>query len=173
MTCGVSIRDLPNIFRDLDIQEVYGVSVDNEEIETVVTKSGSSVESWIEWIYNEYDDDYVNHPTVGLDVYWKPSFGTHRNPVAILQLCVDRRCLIFQIIHADEVPECLDEFVKDTNYRFVGVGIQSDVDKLGSDYNLCVEKVFDLRDLAAEKYGRKDLKNDGLMKLSDFLLDIG
>ncbi|KAI3962413.1 hypothetical protein MKW98_010964 [Papaver atlanticum] len=171
MATRVSIRDLPNPFPETE--EVYGVTVGNEEIRTVVTKNDSTVESWIEWISNEYDDDYINHPIVGLDVEWKPPFGPHRNPVATLQLCVDRRCLIFQIIHADGVPESLDGFLRDTNYRFVGVGIQSDVDKLGSDYNICVENVFDLRDLAAEKYGRKDLKNAGLMGLAGVVLGRG
>ncbi|RZC73316.1 hypothetical protein C5167_048793 [Papaver somniferum] len=164
MIIRVSIRDLPNPFPETE--EVYGVTISNEEIRTVVTKEDSAIESWIEWISNEYDDDYINYPIVGLDVEWKPPFGPHPNHIATLQLCVDRRCLIFQIIHADGVPESIDGFLKDTNYRFVGVGIQSDVDKLGSDYNICVENVFDLRNLAAEKYGRKDLKNAGLMGLA-------
>ncbi|KAI3962414.1 hypothetical protein MKW98_010965 [Papaver atlanticum] len=147
MAVQVSIRDLSNHYPDT--QEVYGVTVDNEEIRTVVTKNASAVDYWIERIYTDYND-FSNHLIVGLDVEWRPAYGRYSNPVATLQLCVGH-----------------------PYSRFVGVGIQSDVDKLGGDYNTCVQNVVDLRYLAADMYGRKDLKNAGLMGLARVVLGCG
>ncbi|KAI3900630.1 hypothetical protein MKW92_031199 [Papaver armeniacum] len=153
MAVQVSICALPD--RNTATQEVYGVTVDNEEIYTIVTKNASTV-PLVERMYN----DYMEHFIVGLDVEWKPPFGRHSNRLATIQLCVDGcRCLIFQIINADKIPYSLHTFLRDTRFKFVGVGIQSDVDKLKGDYDLCVNNFADLAYLAADKYGSKQLKN--------------
>ncbi|KAI3883273.1 hypothetical protein MKX03_020561 [Papaver bracteatum] len=170
MAVHVSIRDLFNPFPNTE--EVYSVTFDNEEIRTVVTKNASAVDYWIERIYSDYSD-FLNHLIVGLDVEWRPPFGRHTNPAATLQLCVGRRCLIFQIIHADEIPESLHGFLSDPDFRFVGVGIQGDVDKLGGEYNICVQNFVNLGHLAADKYGSKQLKNAGLMGLAGLVLGCG
>ncbi|KAI3933529.1 hypothetical protein MKW92_033689 [Papaver armeniacum] len=167
MAIEVFIRDLPNHYPDT--QQVYSVTVDNEHVYTVVTKSASAVEHWIERIYSDYND-FLHNLVVGLDVEWNPFYY---NRVATLQLCVGRRCLIFQMIHADEIPESLHGFLSNPKFTFVGVNIQSDVDRLGGDYNTCVQSVVDLRYLAADMYGRKDLKNAGLMGLARVVLGCG
>jgi hypothetical protein len=64
----------------------------------------------------------VARERVGLDVEWRPSFSGAYSKTAIHQLCVGRRCLIFQLLHADYVPNTLDEFLSDPDYTFVGVG---------------------------------------------------
>lgn len=51
------------------------------------------------------------------------------------------------------------------SFTFVGVGIESDVEKLIEDYNLSVGKMVDLRVLASEVYGVKELKNSGIKDL--------
>ncbi|KAI3933527.1 hypothetical protein MKW92_033687 [Papaver armeniacum] len=172
MTIEVSIHGLPN--RYPDTQEVYSVTVGDEEIRTVVTKNAATVDYWIERIYSDYNY-YLNHLIVGLDVEWRPAYGIglYRYPVATLQLCVGRRCLIFQILHADEIPESLLVFLSNPYFKFVGVGIRSDVEKLGCDYDISVQSVVDLGNLAAEKYGSKQLKNVGLMGLAGLVLGCG
>ncbi|KAI3962412.1 hypothetical protein MKW98_010963 [Papaver atlanticum] len=172
MAVQVSIRDLPNYYPDT--QEVYSVTVGDEEIRTVVTKNASTVDHWIERVYSDYNY-YLNHLIVGLDVEWRPAYGIglYRYHVATLQLCVGRRCLIFQMIHADEIPESLRGFLSNPYFRFVGVGIQSDVDKLGCDYNIGVMNAFDIGNLAAVKYGNKGFKNVGLMGLAEVVLGCG
>ncbi|KAI3962411.1 hypothetical protein MKW98_010962 [Papaver atlanticum] len=77
------------------------------------------------------------------------------------------------MIHADEIPESLHGFLSNPYFRFVGVGIQSDVDKLGCDYNIGVMNTFDLGNLAAVKYGNKGFKNVGLMGLAEVVLGCG
>ncbi|MQM14099.1 hypothetical protein Taro_047028 [Colocasia esculenta] len=68
---------------------------------------------------------------VGLDVEWRPSFGHGvDNPPAILQLYVGRCCLIFQILHADYLPDWLADLLKDERFTFMGVGIDEDADNL-------------------------------------------
>ncbi|GKE49438.1 Werner syndrome-like exonuclease [Tanacetum coccineum] len=63
------------------------------------------------------------------------------------------------------VPKSLKDFLSNTSYTFVGVGIESDVEKLIGDYNLSVGKMLDLRVLASEVYGVKELKNSGIKDL--------
>jgi hypothetical protein len=57
-----------------------------------------------------------------MDVEWRPSFSGAYSKTTIHQLCVGRRYLIFQLLHADYVPNTLDEFLSDPDYTFVGVG---------------------------------------------------
>ncbi|PWA43316.1 ribonuclease H-like domain-containing protein [Artemisia annua] len=45
-------------------------------------------------------------------------------------------------------------------------GIENDVEKLIDDYNLSVGKMVDVRLLASEVYGLKELKNSGIKDLS-------
>ncbi|KAI3962416.1 hypothetical protein MKW98_010967 [Papaver atlanticum] len=105
---------------------------------------------------------------------WKPTSGPSSNQVATLQLCIGRTCLIFQMIHADKIPRSLRDFLSDSNYKFVGVGVQSDVDKLKGDYKTCVVNVVDVWDLAADKYGSNEVnKSVGLMKLAEVVLGCG
>ncbi|KAK7820877.1 uncharacterized protein LOC111985631 [Quercus suber] len=88
------------------------------------------------------------------------------DPVATLQLCVGRRCLIFQLIYATHFPNSLIEFLGNEDFTFVGVGIESDVEKLLDDYDLKVGNVVDLRGLAVDRLGNRDLKNAGLKGLA-------
>ncbi|KAI3900629.1 hypothetical protein MKW92_031198 [Papaver armeniacum] len=163
----VSIRDLPS---PNSTTEVYAVTVDNEEIRTVVTKNASIVDHWVDSIYDEY---YGILGIVGLDVEWNSASGPSSR-VATLQLCIGRTCLIFQMIHADKIPRSLRDFLSDPNYKFVGVGVQDDVDKLKSDYKTYVVNVVDVRDLAAGKYGSKEVNQSvGLMKLAEVVLGCG
>jgi ribonuclease D len=101
---------------------------------------------------------------VGLDVEWRPSpsRGVALGPVALLQLCVGRRCLVFQILRADYVPDSLFDFFADGRFTFVGVGIGGDARKLGAHYGLEVHNTVDLRYLAADALGKPALRRTGL-----------
>lgn len=48
----------------------------------------------------------------------------------------------------------------------MGVGIEEDVEKLICDYDLCVKKFVDLRDLAAEKMGDREVRKLGIKGLA-------
>ncbi|KAJ3684947.1 hypothetical protein LUZ61_014111 [Rhynchospora tenuis] len=114
-------------------------------------------------------DNICTPPVVGFDVEWRSNglYGNREeNPVAVLQLCVGRSCLIFQLLHCDFIPDTLCNFLRNGRYRFVGVGVREDAQKLlrwyGLDVGSCVD---DLRDLAAKKTGRLHMKQWGLQRL--------
>jgi hypothetical protein len=86
-------------------------------------------------------------------------------------LCVGRRCLIFQLLHADYVPNTLDEFLSDPDYTFVGVGMAADVEQLENDYDLEVANAEDLAELTAKEMGRPDLRNAGLQGIARAVMD--
>ncbi|GFP83807.1 werner syndrome-like exonuclease, partial [Phtheirospermum japonicum] len=96
---------------------------------------------------------------------------SHQQPAATLQLCVDRRCLIFQLIHAPSIPKSLVDFLANPNHTFVGIGIDQDLEKLEEDYEFGFRtNTVDLRGLAADKYGQPELKRAGLKGLAGVVL---
>ncbi|KAL6845344.1 hypothetical protein ACP4OV_024839 [Aristida adscensionis] len=141
--------------------DVIEVEFANHTISATVTTSGEAVERWlaeVRAVHRRRLGDLV----VGLDVEWRPSYRSDQNPVATLQLCVGRRCLIFQLLHADYVPAALAEFLGEPAFRFVGVGVDADVERLLEDHELRVANAVDLRGLAAEGMQSSELRQAGL-----------
>jgi ribonuclease D len=143
---------------------VMYVAFEGHEIKTTVTSSGTAVKRWLREIRYMYR--WVYHKLiVGMDVEWRPSYSRVQNPVALLQLCVGSRCLIFQLLHADYFPEDLVRFLDDPRFRFVGVGVREDADRLSDNHGLPVATTVDLRGLAADGMDRPDLRLAGLEAL--------
>ncbi|KAF0895452.1 hypothetical protein E2562_012458 [Oryza meyeriana var. granulata] len=143
----------------------YTVAFDDNIIDTTLTASGEEVEDWLDEIARIHRSR-LDHLIVGLDVEWRPViFFCVPGPVAVLQICVGRLCLIFQILHADYVPDQLGDFLADDRFTFVGVGIHDDVAKLKEHYGLEVENAMDLRNLAAQTLGKPALRSTGLQGL--------
>ncbi|KQK09032.1 Werner Syndrome-like exonuclease [Brachypodium distachyon] len=140
---------------------VTDVTFEENVIITTVTSSGVAVEGWLREIRS-----FLGDLVVGLDVEWRPSRCSSQNPVALLQLCVGHRCLIFQLLHADFVPPALSEFLADLNVRFVGVGVQDDVERLSDDHELNVANAKDLRELAADGFHMPELRQAGLQAIA-------
>lgn len=142
-------------------------------IQTTVTSSPAVVDKWVSRTYDIHRRRlHLPGLVVGLDVEWRPYFPptTRRNPVATLQLCIGRRCLIVQILHAQSVPASLARFLADPCFVYVGVGVQEDVDKLFHDYNLRVRRSVDLAAAAAATYQVEGYKHRGLKRLAKELL---
>ncbi|XP_004136771.1 Werner Syndrome-like exonuclease [Cucumis sativus] len=159
-TLTISDRQIP-----LNSHDYYDITFDDDEILTLVTASPSMVDMWISEILRIHRRR-LHRLVVGLDVEWRPNFDRHfRNPVATLQLCVGRRCLIFQLIHASETPQSLIDFLEDDTFTFVGVGIDNDVLKLYNDYDLNVANTVDLRELAADEMQSDEFRTAGLKTL--------
>ncbi|XP_016456884.2 3'-5' exonuclease-like [Nicotiana tabacum] len=141
-----------------------------DRILTTVTNSPGYVGDWI-WEIEAVHARRLDRLIVGLDIEWRPTFNRNQqSQVAILQLCVGRRCLIFQLQHCFYIPLFLSDFLCNPSYTIVGVGIENDVEKLEKDYGIRVGNVFDLRHLAADAYGMRDLRNAGLKKLCQVVL---
>lgn len=145
----------------------YIVELDEDRIHTTLTASGDVVDEWLSLICRIHRRR-LDHLVVGLDVEWRPSLsrGVAPGPVALLQICVGRRCLVFQILRADYVPDSLFYFLADARFTFVGVGVQGDVDKLRAHHGLEVHNWVDLRYLAAEQLGMPALKRAGLQDVA-------
>ncbi|XP_058741771.1 3'-5' exonuclease-like [Vicia villosa] len=126
-----------------------------------------------DWLSNLSRNSHTRRYLVGIDVEWLlnrlPSMD---NPVAVLQLCVDRECLVFQILHAPYVPDSLVAFLENQNNTFVGVGVGEDVEKLLRDYTLHVANFVKLCTLAAERLG-DHMKRVGLKTLALHVLGRG
>jgi ribonuclease D len=140
----------------MDETDVIEVTFGDNVIAATVTSSGDDVEAWLAEVRAAPSN------LVGLDVEWRPCRRADENPVATLQLCVGRRCLIFQLLHADRVPRALVQFLGDRGVRFVGVGVGADAERLSDDHELVVANAVDLRGLAAEGMGRPELRQAGL-----------
>ncbi|KAK7339804.1 hypothetical protein VNO77_20489 [Canavalia gladiata] len=148
-----------------ETHNLYDVTFHSDTIQTLLTSDPSIVDSWISDILRIHRRR-LRHLIVGLDIEWRPNTQRNmQNPVATLQLCVGRRCLVFQIIHAPFIPPSLVSFLGDCNLTFVGVGIESDVEKLLEDYSLSVANFVDLRSLAVDKLGERELNRAGLKTL--------
>ena len=103
------------------------VSFDEDYIDTTLTDSGDVVDWWVAETYRMHRRGHV----AGLDVEWRPATGrAPPGPVAVLQVCVDHRCLVFQILRADYVPDALAGFLADRRFVFVGVGVRDDAARL-------------------------------------------
>ncbi|KAK4726811.1 hypothetical protein R3W88_031728 [Solanum pinnatisectum] len=102
----------------------YDVSFYGDSILTTVTSDPEIVTHWI----TDVESDVSFRDVIGLDIEWRPNYGQTQNPVATLQLCIGRSCLIFQLLHCrSPIPQSLVTLL-DT-YTFVGVGIEADVEK--------------------------------------------
>lgn len=152
-----------------DTHNIYDVTFDsNFTVQTLLTSSPALVDSWF------LETLRLHHPTpliVGLDIEWRPNFQrgvTH--PVATLQLCINNRCLVFQIIHSPSVPNSLITFLANPNHTFVGVGIEADIEKLLEDYDLNVASSVDLRTLAADVLRDPEMLRTGIKTLAERVL---
>ncbi|RCV26520.1 hypothetical protein SEVIR_5G261100v4 [Setaria viridis] len=137
---------------------------DGTTIRTTVTNSGDAVKRFLKEVYK-----YGQRLIVGLDTEWRVirRDGRRTNRMAVLQLCVGYRCLLFQIVHADYIPAALRAFLACPDLSFVGVAVDNDVERLYCDCNkLVVANAVDLRYVAAEVLSRPELRNAGLKTLA-------
>jgi hypothetical protein len=143
--------------------ERYNTNVimdDGTTIHTTVTSSCYDVHLFIQEVQGSQTR------IAGLDAEWRPNRtrGAGQNPIAVLQLCVGHRCLVYQIVHATVFPISLCSFLAHSDFTFVGVGVADDARSLRDVYGLEVSKVLDLRDLAANSLyrPRPELRSAGL-----------
>ncbi|KAK6127203.1 hypothetical protein DH2020_039046 [Rehmannia glutinosa] len=155
-----------------DSHNTYDVLFFGDSILTTVTHDPAIVSQWISDVESIHRRR-LHHLVVGLDIEWRPSFNRYiNNPAATLQLCVGRRCLIYQLIHSPSIPSSLIGFLANPNYTFVGIAIDQDLEKLEEDYEFGFNtNTVDLRSLAADRYGNTELKRAGLKSLARVVLE--
>ncbi|KAG5555326.1 hypothetical protein RHGRI_012758 [Rhododendron griersonianum] len=108
----------------------FTIDVHGTPFTTTVTSDPEVVRKWLRTTLYRYAR-FRHRLVVGLGVQWRPaSYRGEKPPVATLQLCVGRRCLIFQLRYSPTVPNLLRHFLKDPNHTFVGMWNHSDAEKL-------------------------------------------
>ncbi|EYU31502.1 hypothetical protein MIMGU_mgv1a020737mg [Erythranthe guttata] len=140
----------------------------NEFIHVTVAREAQQVHEWICSIY-KFHNDFEKNLVIGLDTEWLPNLNPGEDhPIAILQLSIGNRCLIFQLLHRDFIPASLRAFLADPRHTFCGVGIKDDVEKLYNHHKLHVLKIADLNDLARQtsRNGNEGYKYMGLKKMA-------
>ncbi|CAO2824108.1 unnamed protein product [Amaranthus hypochondriacus] len=154
------------------MEDFYQISFFHHTIKTIVTSNPTEVVNWI----NSIESIHLHHLcelVVGLDVEWRPYFDDRfPNPVSVLQLCVGHHCLVFQILHATEIPQALFDFLRNWNYTFVGVGVSDDAQRLYTDYKLEVSKTIDLRSVASIRSSEEKYRRAGLTVLAKAALSL-
>jgi len=145
---------------------IHHVSIASQTIETTVTCDGATISRWVSDVSSVHRGKTV---IVGLDVEWRPNFSRYtNNKAATLQLCVDTRCLIIQLIHLTAIPQSLRDFLSEMT--FVGVEVANDVAKLNREYGLTCQNVKDLREAAGVGAGRSP--RPGLKQLARQIVEL-
>ncbi|CAK7331867.1 unnamed protein product [Dovyalis caffra] len=149
--------------------KLYEVTLHDRVVETTVTSSAKVAGGWIN---NHLQAPCHHHKKiVGLDIEWRPSFTKGvQNPVAVLQLCIRKCCLIFQIYQASHIPRSLRKALKNPNITYTGVRISCDVKKLCGDYDLEVSSAVNVACLAANEFEDKEYKKAGLKTLVEEII---
>ncbi|KAJ4968762.1 hypothetical protein NE237_015463 [Protea cynaroides] len=166
-TAAINIADVEEEYPSND-RQIYCVTFFSDQIRTTVTHAASAVDNWIADIRRVHQERLNQKQlVVGFDLEWRPSFSRSvEHKVAVLQLCVEGSCLIFQLLYTKYIPKSLIDFLSNPSLTFVGVGIKGDVEKLLEDHELNVLNTVDLRSLAATKLSMPELKKSGLKELT-------
>lgn len=144
------------------------VNVHGATITVILVNQETSVDACVNELYSLLARSHKK--IVGLDVEWKPNSCSK---VATLQLCVDTRCFIFQLIHMESIPVSLKSLLMDPHITFLGVGIGNDSNKLAGDYGLVSNNnVIELGPLAVRVLGESYPKNAGLVQLANEVLGL-
>jgi len=150
------------------------ICCDGLTIETIVTNQASVVEQWISSRYAEKEK------VVGLDTEWmqiekasekKKKTKKTMMKVAILQLCIEDKCLIIQLWCMNKIPSSLQNFMMDSRFEFVGVGVMNDISMLKNNYGLECNKGTDLFLLAKKRWPDR-ISSGSLKYLAKELVDL-
>ncbi|KAM4614964.1 bifunctional 3'-5' exonuclease/ATP-dependent helicase WRN [Polymixia lowei] len=103
---------------------------------------------------------------VGFDIEWRPFVKGKKSKVALVQLCASEdKCYLFHLSSMSGFPTGLKMFLEDENIKKVGVGIEGDMWKMFSDFDVKLQNFVELGDLANERLRCKETWSlDGLVK---------
>ncbi|ESW19376.1 hypothetical protein PHAVU_006G119500 [Phaseolus vulgaris] len=145
--------------------DAYTVNIDGDQVSVTVTANAGVVRRWLcTTLHLRRHKVFLKRLVVGLGVQWTP--GGSDPPADILQLCVGRRCLIFQLARAKSVPRKLHTFLNHSSNIFVGFWNHSDRRKLKHSVH-SLDMWHDPLDLRyfAETEDDDDLSQDSVEKI--------
>ncbi|CAI5796825.1 Werner syndrome ATP-dependent helicase isoform X1 [Podarcis lilfordi] len=96
---------------------------------------------------------------LGFDIEWPPCYTKGKEgKVALVQLCgSEQKCYLFHISSMSNFPLALKKLLESNTIKKVGVGIEGDKWKLMRDFEIKLESLVDLGDLANEKLKCKEI----------------
>ncbi|XP_020094914.1 uncharacterized protein LOC109714629 [Ananas comosus] len=151
---------------------------------TIVTGSPHIVRNWINTTrrFNTPSASSGQPQVVGLEVSCVPDgkivllqlcvggrcliYRFQRPLEPLLQLCVGGRCLIYKFQRPLEPCGELLAFLDNSQFCFVGYGMEQVTYGLQREHGFSVRNTADLGDMAASKLGREDLRRAGLERLA-------
>ncbi|XP_025031851.1 Werner syndrome ATP-dependent helicase-like, partial [Python bivittatus] len=104
---------------------------------------------------------------LGFDIEWPAIYAKGKEgKVALIQLCEsETKCYLFHISSMSSFPVGLKRLLEDNTIKKAGVGIEGDKWKLMRDFEIKLENLVDLADLANEKLKCKEIWSlNGLVK---------
>ncbi|KAK9280849.1 hypothetical protein L1049_003739 [Liquidambar formosana] len=146
---------------------VSSVSVGGVYITATVTKRDSDVDSDPKDFLSNVEN---KKKVIGLDTEWalmEDSSGVVKSKIAILQLCDGDQCLIIQLLHLNSIPRSLLNFLRHSDFTFVGIGIKENLAKLEKDYGLGCKNAVELGPWAAKVMQKPHLSGWGVDELAD------
>lgn len=150
-----------NLLSMASTDKFYNIKFYKDRIKTIVTSDAHTVDRWIYQTYCVQGDKFL----VGLDTEWQWDHETRDYEVAVLQLCMGRHCLVYQLSHSENTPQSLTYFLSDENVTFVAKEVREDVTRLARQ-GLHVSCAMDVGHMAAKKYKDKSYKSKGLKTLT-------
>ncbi|KAK7332667.1 hypothetical protein VNO80_29422 [Phaseolus coccineus] len=152
-----------NVIFDRLLKEIHTSGI---EICVTITADASVVRDWLtSALYFSRHFVHLKRLVVGLGVQW--TGANIHSPGHILQLCIGRRCLIFQLARATAVPQKLRTFLLNPLHTFVGLWNIWDRQKLSnSRHHLEMERdPLDLRLYLRTEVG------DNLSSLKEIMIE--
>jgi hypothetical protein len=113
------IEEIP--FTSLDVSSFdccdTEVEVLGKKVLVTVAATAATVESWVA--------EHQGQTMFGFDIEWRPTFqkGDYHE-ASLLQLSVEKRCLLVQLFFMDFFPESLKSLLADPRVILAGVGIR-------------------------------------------------
>ncbi|XP_051206761.1 uncharacterized protein [Lolium perenne] len=145
---------------DFPRSEIYYDVMEKMNFKITYTLRAKRVERWIRAVRRDFLDA-AEIKVVGLDCeFTDPRKGNQR--ATVLQLSVAQHTLVFHIVHADEVPQLLIDFLADKNIKFCGAAIHNDVDMLQT-HGISIPSTINLQQI---------LQNPVLRKQTPSLIDL-
>ncbi|CAH9098707.1 unnamed protein product [Cuscuta epithymum] len=145
---------------------IHSVDFHNINLQVTVTKVASQVDAWISEIIDLHHRRGHRFIIAGLDIKWHPYRPWNNNLTATLQICVGKKCLVFQLLYKDRFPQSLVTFLTNPLVTFVAIGVQGHAQQLLQDHGLVVGNVLDLQFLATCIYRSRELLWIGLETLA-------
>ncbi|KAK1650594.1 hypothetical protein QYE76_068399 [Lolium multiflorum] len=137
---------------DFPRSEIYYDDMEKMNFKITYTLRAKRVERWIRAVRRDFLDA-AEIKVVSLDCeFTDPRKGNQR--AVVLQLSVAQHTLVFHIMHADEVPQMLIDFLADKNIKFCGAAIHNDVNMLQT-HGISIPPTINLQQILQNPVPRK------------------